>query len=297
MILLSIFFGAKAFALTLESHCQTISLKSEKAEVSSIKPENCVGNKIQKKSEVIFYTPSEKKNEYVVLKRKMSDTFFCKMEFDYLGLYDAEKGSEKKTWNSKDAFTSMVRITNVGGVIRRDDGESKAKNQNLCKGFPSFFRAKIVPGNVMSDSLTTMKNGGYFLMSSRFSSLYFFGRDLKKVEFVFHFPGEVKVIDAVIRKSGDLIVLTGPGNDSIDDKKDYCIDRWDLITGTLLKSKCELKKYSQQLLIDSAKLTRAFIENGTLYFEEYNENFESKVFQVAKGVQDFNLNAAFVYEN
>lgn len=297
MILLSILFGAKAFALTLESHCQIISIKGQKAEVSSIKPENCVENKIQKKSGAIFYAPSDKKNEYIVLKRKMVDTFFCKMEFDYLGLYDAAKGSEKKTWNSKDAFTSMVRITNVGGVIRRDDVESKAKNQNLCKGFPSFFRAKVVPGNVMSDSVAAMKNGGYFLMSSRFSSLYFFGRDLKKVEFIFHFPGEVKVIDAIIRKNGELIVLTSPDNNSIDDKKDYCIDRWDLITGSLLKSKCGLKKYSQQLLIDSAKLTRAFVENETLYFEEYNESFESRVFQVAKGVKEFNLNTAFVYGN
>lgn len=292
-MLFSLFFGAKVFALTIESHCQKISVNAESAAVSTVNPKSCVADKILKKSDVVFFAPSVKSNEYIVLKRQIKDAFFCKMPFDYLGFYDVVKGSEKKTWNSKDAFTSLVRMTNEGGIIRRNSEVSQAKKVNLCNAFPAFFKARIVPKGVMSESLTAMKNGGYLMLSSRFSSLYFFGLDLKKVEFVFNMPGNVQAIDAVVRKNGELIIFSSHG----DEKNDHCIDRWDLITGTMTRSRCGLKNYDQQLLIDRDKLTRAYIQNKTLYFEEFNEKLESKIIQVSKNIAEFNLNSAFVYEN
>lgn len=296
-MLFSIFFGAKAYALTLESHCQKISVNVEKTELSSINPQNCMNSKILKRSDVIFGIPSVRPNEYVVLSRRVDDAFFCKMPFDYLGLYDAAKGIEKKVWNSKDAFTSLVQMTNGAGIIRINLEDPQAKKTNLCSAFPAFFKTRIVPKGVMSKSLTSMKNGGYLMLSSRFSALYFFGPDLKKIEFVFNVPGEVEIVDALVRKNGELIILSSYGDDLIEEKKELCIDRWDLITGTMSKTRCGLKDYDQQVLIDREKVTRAYIQNKTLYFEEFNESFESKIIPVAKGIGDFNLNSAFVHEN
>lgn len=289
MILFSIFWGAKAYALTLESRCQKISINNEKTEISWVDPKKCVANKFSKRAGVVFYSPSVKTGEYLVLSRQVDDTFFCKMPFDYLEFYDAVKGNEKKTWNSKDAFVSLVQMTNEGGIIRRNAEESEAKKINLCRAFPSLFKMAVVPKGVMSDSLTGMRNGGYLMLSSRFSSLYFFGLDLKKVEFVFNMPGEIQITDAIVRKNGELIILS-------THQKDQCIERWDLITGTMGKSRCGFKNYAQQLLIDRDKLTRAYIQNKTLYFEEFDKNFESKTIPVAKGIGEFNLSSALVYE-
>lgn len=288
MILLSLFIGAKAYALTLESHSQKISINNEKTEISSVDPKKCVKSKLSKIPGNIFYSPSVKEGEYVVLRRVNSDTFFCKVPFDYLSIYDVVKGSEKKTWSSKDDFVSLVQMTNEGGIIRRNAEESEAKKINQCNAFPSFFKMITVPSGVMSESLTGMRKGGYLMLSSKFSSLYFFSLDLKKVEFVFNMPGDVRVTDAVVRKNGELIVLSSY-------EKEQCIERWDLITGTMGKSRCSFKSYDQQLLIDRDKITRAYIQNKTLYFEEFDENFESKTIPVVKGIGEFNLNSAFVY--
>lgn len=250
-----------------------------------------MSNKVSKKADVTFWIPSRKSNNYILLSRKVDDAFFCKMPFDYLSFYDAEKGIEKKAWNSKDTFSSLVQKTSGGGMIRRNAEESQAKKMNFCSGFPSFFKMRNVPEGVMSESLKNMKNGGYLLLSSRFSSLFFFGSDLRRVEFVFNIPGDLEITDAIVRKNGQLVILSNHG------EKDQCIDRWDLITGTMARTRCGLKNYGQQLLIDREKLTRAYVENKTLYFEEFDENFESKFIQVAKGIGEFNLNSAFVYED
>ena len=297
MVLFSLILGVSAYALTLESHCQKITIKSPKAELLSISSEKCKTAKILKSSNVVFFTPSISPTEYVVLKRKTDDAFFCKMPFDYLSLHGDLKINEKKTWNSKDDFSSLVQMTNEGGMIRRDEVRSRKQKLNLCSAFPSFFKVRIVPKGVMSKSLTAMKNGGYLMLSSRFSSLYFFNPKLNKIEFVFHIPGDGQILDAIIRKNGDLIVMSSYGDDLIDQEMNYCIDRWDLITGTLIKSRCGFKSYTQQLLLDRNKVTRAYLQNNALYFEEFNENFEFKTMQIIKDVKSFDLNTAFVSEN
>jgi hypothetical protein len=297
VLLVSLFLGTKALALTLESQCQRISIKTEKAEISTIDPESCTGTKIFKKPGTIFYRPSIHLNEYIVLKRHLDDAFFCKMPFDYLGFYDAVKGIEKNTWNSKKSFTSLVRMTHEGGVIRSNAKESKAKKIKLCSAFPSFIKARVVPSGVMSESLKSLKKGGYMMVSSRFSSLYFFGMDLKKVEFVFNLPNDVQVVDAIARKNGELIILSSHGDELTDEKKELCIDRWDLITGSMIMTRCGLKHYDQQILVDRDKPTRAYIKNKILYFEEFDKSLESKTVPIIKNTGAFNLNSAFVYEN
>ncbi|QDK40049.1 hypothetical protein DOM21_00965 [Bacteriovorax stolpii] len=279
------FLISSVMAVSLESNCQKIVI-SEK-EIKFAETKECKEKDLRQKSNLsrdvqnVFFVEGQKKNEFYIFYQKIEDTMFCKFPTDYIKVV----GGTRK-WSGLDQLGQVIGLINQQRVLRLNVSES-TNTHKLCYPFPGFTRARKIRKSLLPEKMAA-KNDLYMIFSKRMGSLFFINPNLNRFEFVMNTTREVTIMDAIIRKNGDLVMLTKNRTDA-----KFCMEQWDFESGVKMKEVCDLEATEGQVLIDfDSKLLRAYKKNEEIVFEERSFLGVPKMIKALKVGRGFNLSTA-----
>lgn len=279
------FLISSAMAVSLESNCQKIEI-SEK-EIALVETKKCKEKDLRQKSNLgkdvqnEFFVEGQKKNEYYAFYQKVEDTMFCKFPADYIKVI----GGTRK-WSGLDQLGQVIGLINQQRVLRLNVSESTS-TQKLCYPFPGFTRARKITKALLPEKMAA-KNDLYMIFSKRMGSLFFINPRLDRFEFVMNTTREITIMDAILRKNGDLVMLTKNKTDA-----KFCMEQWDFESGIKMKEICDLEPTEGQILIDfDSKFLRAYKKNEEIVFEERSFSGTPKMVKAFKVGKEFNLSTA-----
>lgn len=284
--LLAQIFITAAMGFTLESDCQKIEVVNNEAKRSVIEGALC----LHKESSLMF--PSFEEDHRLIVESKEEEGFFCKAKMDQLSIVKNNTNEVKYSWKVVSNIGQLVSLTTNVGVLKYKVEQSEKEKRAVCGQVLGLIRVRKVPPLKMSPTIKSMKDGGYMLISSTVSALLFIDKKLDSLQFSLNFNEDLRVSDAILRSNNDLILLT---NDEGQEKNGTCMEKWDFIAGNIVKSRCDLKYYREQILIDKGDVIRVYKDGDSLFFETFNDKFESSIIHEVKNAKDFNLNSATAF--
>lgn len=285
-------------AVTLESHCQKLSINEFELVLAEIKQNDCLENKLVAKGfkRPGFYLRSNEINKYFIIQQKIQKADFCSIPSDFISTVNVQLDKKIEIWNSHDNFSQIISMTTQLEILKLNPWETKVLGPKICYPYPSFKKAKKFKKNLLPRSLAHLQKGGYLLLSSRLNSIFFMNEKMNSIEYVMNFPINVVIKDASIEANGDLLILTttNPGNGN---STKSCFEKWDISTNTMMENYCSLDTYEDQILLSiNDRVMHVFIKKDTLYLEKF-EKGQFKLVHTLKGGRSFNLsNATFLVD-
>jgi hypothetical protein len=223
-----------AFALNITDGCNGLNFSENDVEIVQTN-KKCINPK-----GVSFFNDGK----LYSVKKMDTENIFCKLKVDEI--FDNQN---KKVLSFLEKSSELIAQVGLKQLIENDVDESKRVNNFICRDFPDFVKVKSFSSRLSRLNLPVILDAGILAIPKRLSSVLFISTDFKKIAWSMNFPGSMLIKDAILKKSGRIVILyiSNPASVAKNIQK-TCLSEWDIISGNKLTEFCYPKKIEDEAI-------------------------------------------------